>query len=436
MDVLAKLSAYLAQYENGYNNRSAIRYLSKRDPDLWEEICQITAFLPDDAKPKQRVWHIINEVYDRPVCPVTGEFVKWFENRYLTYFSRSAKSSDPQFVKQRMETYCQRTGHTHWHSKDNEDGYAHYLTIYNEGRINGNHKRTGCQWDDDRREKLRQTWLDKYGVDHPWKHPDIIKKSLETRIANGNAEPKTEERDLYYAAVYEITRKSWIDYFDKINPERHKRGSYWHLDHIYSILEGFRNNIPPEIIGHWTNLRMLTISDNSSKGSDCHKTIEELYFDYEAGRQTPPTHTRKPPKEVVVVNWEEVEPLYRAGEIPQKELSAMYGISTRYLNKQAEIRGWGKWKRVRKGWTEESKQRVREAMHNRAISDETRERIKAAAQKRGENMRGKTYEEIYGVEKARERRRKMSESNKGKVRTEEHKANYRLAAAKRNHNIT
>ena len=38
--------------------------------------------------------------------------------------------------------------------------------------------------------------------------------------------------------------------------------------------------IPPEIIGHWTNLRLLPKLDNTSKGADCHKTKEQLYEDY------------------------------------------------------------------------------------------------------------------------------------------------------------
>jgi len=54
----------------------------------------------------------------------------------------------------------------------------------------------------------------------------------------------------------------------------------YHLDHIYSRKEGFDNDVPPEIIGHWTNLRLLPARINNGKSAGCDKTIEKLYEDY------------------------------------------------------------------------------------------------------------------------------------------------------------
>jgi len=53
-----------------------------------------------------------------------------------------------------------------------------------------------------------------------------------------------------------------------------------HLDHIYSQVEGFKNNIPPDVIGHHTNLQMLTREDNGKKSGRCDKTVDQLYEDY------------------------------------------------------------------------------------------------------------------------------------------------------------
>ena len=45
-------------------------------------------------------------------------------------------------------------------------------------------------------------------------------------------------------------------------------------------MQGFRDGIPPYILGHWTNLRIITLVENSKKGMKCDKTKEELFNDF------------------------------------------------------------------------------------------------------------------------------------------------------------
>jgi len=59
-----------------------------------------------------------------------------------------------------------------------------------------------------------------------------------------------------------------------------ERGPHYHLDHIFSIIEGFKQKIPPHIIGHYSNLKIITAKANCSKRGDCGKTVEQLYEDY------------------------------------------------------------------------------------------------------------------------------------------------------------
>ena len=47
-------------------------------------------------------------------------------------------------------------------------------------------------------------------------------------------------------------------------------------DHMYSILDGFRNNISPAIISHPANCCLLLQNDNSSKKSQSSISMEEL----------------------------------------------------------------------------------------------------------------------------------------------------------------
>lgn len=88
------------------------------------------------------------------------------------------------------------------------------------------------------------------------------------------------ERELKYHYSREVWRftntqniKS-LENYDKrgvINIE----GSY-QLDHMYSIHQGFKDNIPPWIIGNIVNLVMIPSRENSSKRQKCSITKKEL----------------------------------------------------------------------------------------------------------------------------------------------------------------
>lgn len=257
----------LIENDTSYN-KSATRYLYKTHPELWAEIKSKTDFLPEDAKPKQRVWHVLNDVYYRPTCPETGEYVKWWENRYLEYATMSAatshrnktgknKNQTPAAQKKRKQSILEgyRSGRRKPLKLTPEQSKARY-------------------------EKIKQATLEKYGVHSTLLLPEIRQKQYETRVRKGITTPKEKRpaRQLYYDAVVRLTKISWLEHFDKINPERLDR-SKWDLDHIFSIQAGFQQSIPPYIIAHWTNLRMLEPSKNYSKGMRCDKTREQLFED-------------------------------------------------------------------------------------------------------------------------------------------------------------
>ena len=56
-------------------------------------------------------------------------------------------------------------------------------------------------------------------------------------------------------------------------------GAY-QLDHKYSIIEGFKNKIDPKIIGHISNLEMLSWEENLRKQGECSITLKELKKTY------------------------------------------------------------------------------------------------------------------------------------------------------------
>lgn len=248
-------------------NKSATRYLYKTHPELWSRIVEKTNFLPDDSMPKQRVWHILNDIWEIPKCPITGNYVKWWENKYLETENRSAKNK-----KQ-------------WQRGDFNNSFTKEINEKRrQGNLlavkNGRKYRSKETYTEEQKEKQRKTFFEKYGFDNPSKHPDIRRKLSDANVAAG-ATPRhlRSLRQLYYDRVVYFTKLSWKENFDKINPTRLNRSEI-DLDHVYSIQQGFRDNIPPYIIGHWTNLRMLEKTENYSKGMQCDKTQEQLFNDF------------------------------------------------------------------------------------------------------------------------------------------------------------
>lgn len=250
-------------------NKNATRRLKSTYPKLWQQILDATDFLPTDAKPKQRVWHILNDIYERPTCPVTGEYVKWWENRYLETANRSAKS---KLAIDRGK--CNNL----WSEEAQIKKTKSIREGFKTGKIKP--KKWSKEESKTRYEKIKKATLEKYGVHSTLLLKEVREKQYQTKVKKGIVTPreKRSARQIYYDSVVRLTKISWIEHFNKINPKRLNR-SEWDLDHIFSIQEGFRQGIPPYIIAHWTNLRMLAPSENYSKGMRCDKTKDQLFED-------------------------------------------------------------------------------------------------------------------------------------------------------------
>ena len=88
---------------------------------------------------------------------------------------------------------------------------------------------------------------------------------------------KLTEFKKYWNQVINETKKQPIRDLDNYD----KRGltgidGAYHLDHRFSIFEGFKQGIEPEVIGNISNLEFIPWEDNLSKGSNCSITLEEL----------------------------------------------------------------------------------------------------------------------------------------------------------------
>jgi hypothetical protein len=107
--------------------------------------------------------------------------------------------------------------------------------------------------------------------------PESIKKYIQTGIDQGRFwkpdDPEYLEFKKYRRKVYYWSSKNDLTQLTNHN----NRGlTDYHLDHKYSITEGFKNKVPPKIIGSIYNLEFLLYTDNVKKGTKCSITLEKL----------------------------------------------------------------------------------------------------------------------------------------------------------------
>jgi len=96
---------------------------------------------------------------------------------------------------------------------------------------------------------------------------EFNKRCGSTDLIGGNRELFNQ----YYKLVWYYTNRN-LPLVENI----HKRSIEWHLDHKYSIRQGFLDNISPVIIGSAHNLEIVHNSVNLSKGTKCSIRKEDL----------------------------------------------------------------------------------------------------------------------------------------------------------------
>jgi hypothetical protein len=85
----------------------------------------------------------------------------------------------------------------------------------------------------------------------------------------------------YSKSVRYKVRTTFRKYKNQIDPNDLKLNTKeYHIDHIYSIIDGFKNNIDPSIISSFINLRVISKEENLKKGSNSDITLEDLLDRY------------------------------------------------------------------------------------------------------------------------------------------------------------
>lgn len=144
------------------------------------------------------------------------------------------------------------------------------ISVANSGKNNGMFNKKHSQ---EIREKIGKASR------RAWRDQNYYNKIINSKFKNGsigNPALKTEFKR-YEKLVDRITEYNYKLNINEINPSGLKRGLKTnHLDHSYSKFEGFKNNIPPCIIGNYKNLKIISNSLNCSKNLNSDTSLEQL----------------------------------------------------------------------------------------------------------------------------------------------------------------
>lgn len=108
---------------------------------------------------------------------------------------------------------------------------------------------------------------------------EISKANREKFGNNSELNHIENEFKCYAYQVRSLSNKNYNKYKKLINPENLIRGTRecdYHLDHKISVLYGFINKIPIDIISSFYNLELILSRDNLRKHTQCTLSLEEL----------------------------------------------------------------------------------------------------------------------------------------------------------------
>lgn len=123
-----------------------------------------------------------------------------------------------------------------------------------------------------------QTILKLYRITRDISEAQLVQKANKIGLTCDEYIARLPVYKRYKQKVTKITRKQPINTLPNFFNKRGKNGvvGAYQLDHRYSTLEGFKNDVLPEVIGNIANLEFISWEENIKKGSKCSITLKEL----------------------------------------------------------------------------------------------------------------------------------------------------------------
>lgn len=262
------------------------KWLSKNNNTLYKSIIDWCNDIPDlnNIEFKRKVFHFINKLNEIPKCKVCNGAVKYKRiydgySKYCSdkctkmseeYYNKWKKSIDitnstGEPLKKRYKTLIEKYGQE----------YKQKIQANREKSIFEKYEVVNPFQIDFVNVKRKQKLKEKYGSE-TYNNPD---KTRLTRINNKTQidDSLINDFDSYKKIAINRTQTIYRNNSDKINPNKLKRGKKeYHIDHIFSLKQGFLNKIPLSIITHPCNLHMIYYKDNLIKQDSCWISINQL----------------------------------------------------------------------------------------------------------------------------------------------------------------
>lgn len=286
------------------------------DDNLCKSILGETNFLDNEfPKLSDRIKYILKNKYEINTCNTCGKNILNIEKKYCSpKCNNNSEETKSKFRKsfnnlsekeketrknKRTETVNERYGGYTFQSPELSSKVR--MTMVERYGVEHSFQ------SEKSKEKAINTWIKKYGVDNPYKSDEIkekirmtifkkygvdnacninseerINNTTKTKIERGWIIPDEFLNDYrkYCKDVRNLTEKTYKKYKDIINPNNLKRVTNgnigFQLDHKYSIIEGFLNDVEPEIISNQHNLQMLEWNKNRNKSKKCSIGLDEL----------------------------------------------------------------------------------------------------------------------------------------------------------------
>ena len=244
---------------------------------------KLIAFIARNRKRNRHLYepHMIEGI-DYVVCPISDERLVMIKNNYITQIL-GIRPDDYPHVKR----ICDRRRDNIKHGLRQID-IVTGVTNYEKGQIKA--RQTLSRIDQDglsgyakKGQKTRSTHMCK--IDDHGKNgyarlaaKAIIKGNL-TKAEKGII-THTWQRDSYYrykTLVLHLTNRHRANLTQGYITGLAGKPGAWHIDHRFSILQGFKDQISPIVIGHRANLQMLPWKQNIQKLHRCAVTKDELF---------------------------------------------------------------------------------------------------------------------------------------------------------------
>lgn len=269
-EVTAKLIA-----RNGSTNPWIYRshYVTTNNLEsLMGDVINSTQFITS-GRLDERIYCILHDITRVPTCYCGAPLkFKRFLLGYAEYCSVKCRANSTKWQHQVASSNMEKYGVTHVAQLSNErDKRSNKMKQL---RPSMDMKKAACH----RRATIERLYGNGYNTG--W-----TGKAIQTRVNNGNMVPvelRDEYRE-YYDKVVRITNKQDLSTLTNIE----KRGvvgkddDAHHIDHMFSIYDGFMNDVPADVIGNICNLHCIPGLVNITKRNNSWITLKELYDRYE-----------------------------------------------------------------------------------------------------------------------------------------------------------